>query len=300
MSLSISFEIRSRLEIMGIRPQEVNVLKGKNGRCRVEIIIKERKTRGKNRRSIEKVIGSYLGKNVMDMEVVDKKKNLVRLGFSEAQRFEVKTDHASKAASEKNGDNFKFLNLKNGKFIIAISDGMGTGNRAAKESEAILELLDSFLRAGFDSGIAVRLINSIMIMKSEETEFVTLDVCIIDLYTGKARFIKTGAEPSFILSDSGRIRTIKSSSLPVGVIPEAEAHILDTKIQDGDHIVMVTDGIESGKTGKPWLREFMENQKEIGEDKDFAKEILNRATQNQGGTAKDDMTVLTVRLKAVG
>ncbi len=293
------WELRSRLEMSGIKPHDLNIMQDRYGRCRVEVVIKENKCHGKDRRTMEKIMKSCAGCGNMVREETTDNKKFVRLVFTEAQRFEVETDHASLAAEGKNGDNFRFLNLKNGKFIIAISDGMGTGSRAAKESEAMLELLDSFLQAGFDCRIAVRLINSIMIMKSEDSAFVTLDLCIIDLYTGEVKFIKTGAEPSFILGNSGRVRTVKAASLPVGLIAEAEAEVSDTKIQDGDRIVMITDGIENREDGSLWVGEFMKNNKDMCEGS-LAKEILTRATQKQGGAVKDDMTVLSVKLKAVG
>ena len=226
------WEIRSKLELNGIKPKSVNIMQDKDERCKVEVLMKAAKFQGKTRRTMEKVMKSCLGFNTLLREEVPQDKRLIRLVFTEAQRYVVETEHATLAASEKSGDNYRFLNLKNGKFIIAISDGMGTGARPAKESEAILELLDSFLEAGFDSRIAVRLINSIMIMKSEDSAFVTLDLCIIDLYTGDAQFIKTGAEPSFILNSGGRVRSVTSSTLPVGIIAEAEADISKTRLRD--------------------------------------------------------------------
>ncbi len=292
------WELRSRLEISGIRPKSVNIMQDKYGRNRVEIVLKASKFQSKERRIAEKIIKSYAGCGCLVREEVAEDKRLTRLVFSEEQKFEVETEHATAAACEKNGDNFKFLKLKNGKFIIAISDGMGTGHRAAKESEAILELLDSFLEAGFDSRIAVRLINSIMIMKSDDEAFVTLDLCIIDLYTGEAQFIKTGAEPSFVLDSGGRVRLVKSSSLPVGLIADAEAEVSKTKLRDGDRIVMMTDGIENRQDGSLWVSEFVKNNCDDSEN--MAQKILSHAAERQNGTARDDMTVLSVKLKAVG
>jgi stage II sporulation protein E len=292
-------EIRGRLSIAGIKTKTVQSSADKYGRHRIEIVLKTGRSQGKTRKIIEKVIKTCTACNVMHKEEMPQDKKYVKLIFTESKRFEVETESATMAASRTNGDNFRFLNLESGKFIIAMSDGMGTGSRAAKESEAILELLDSFLQAGFEAKVAIRLINSIMIIKSEESAFVTLDLCIIDLYTGKVKFVKTGAEPSFILSDSGRVRTINASSLPVGLIADAEAEISDTKVQDGDRIVMVTDGVENRENGSVWIREFVKNTKNINEDTNLAQKILDHAARNSGDTAKDDMTVLSVKLKAV-
>ncbi len=292
-----AYQIRSRLELLGIKVKDINIMQDKYRRCRIELTVKADDAKGKERRSIEKVIKSISGCGKMVREEVLENKRLIRFVFSEEERFAVEAEHSSKAADKENGDNFRFLHLKGGKFVIAISDGMGTGGRAARESEAVLELLDSFLEAGFDSRVAVRLINSIMIMKSEDEAFVTLDLCIIDLYTGETRFIKTGAEPSFIQSRSGRVRTVKATSLPVGLIADAEADISTTKIQDGDRIVMMTDGISMSKNGESWVDEFI--REDSRNEEKLTEGILNRAIEKNNGTVKDDMTVISVKLKAV-
>ncbi len=293
-----AYQLRSRLEFAGIKVKDINVLQDRYGRCRVELIVKTDDAKGKARRSMEKIVKSLSGCSSMTEEKVLENKKLTRLVFSETERFTVEAEHSSRAADRENGDNFRLLHLKGGKFVIAISDGMGTGSRAAKESEAILELLDSFLDAGFDSCVAVRLINSVMIMKSEDEAFVTLDLCIIDLYTGEARFIKTGAEPSFILNKGGRVRTVKAASLPVGLLADAEAEVRAAKVQDGDRIVMMTDGVSMNKSGEPWIDKFIDGEN-YG-DKKITDEILNRAIERNNGTVKDDMTVVSVTLKAVG
>ncbi len=297
-SAASAYQIRSRLELAGVKVKDINIMQDKYERCRVELVVRTDDAKGKGRRSIEKIIKSISGCSKMVKEEVLENKKLIRLVFLEEERFAVEAEHSSRAADKENGDNFRLIHLKGGKFVIAISDGMGTGSRAAKESEAILELLDSFLDAGFDSRVAVRLINSIMIMKSEDEAFVTLDLCIIDLYTGEARFIKTGAEPSFILNRSGRVRTVRAASLPVGLIADAEAEVSTAKIQDGDRIVMMTDGVSMSKSGEPWVDEFIREENSNGEK--LTEGILNRAIEKNNGTVKDDMTVVSVRLKAVG
>ncbi len=292
-----AYEIRTRLEMSGIKVKDIHLTDDPYNRPKVELIVKAHNAQGKERRTIEKIVKSISGCSRMSKEEVMENKKLMRLIFSAEERFAVETDHASRGVDCKNGDNFRMIHLKGGKFVIALSDGMGTGERAAKESQAMLELIDSFLEAGFDCRVAVRMINSIMTMKSEEEAFVTLDLCIIDLYTGEARFIKTGAEPSFILNKGGRVRTVRSASLPVGLIADAEAEVVTTKIQDGDKIVMMTDGVSMSETENSWVGGFLKDKSDSSDK--ISQEILNHAIEQNKGVMKDDMTVLTVRLKAV-
>lgn len=291
-----AYEIRNRLEMWGIRVKDVSITNDIYCRQRVELVVKSHNTQGKERRTIERIVKSISGCSKMTREEVLENKKLVRLIFSTEERFAVETEHASRGVHNKNGDNFRMIHLKDGKFVIALSDGMGTGEDAAKESQAMLELLDSFLEAGFDSRLAVKMINSIMAMKSGEG-FVTLDLCIIDLYTGEVRFVKTGAEPSFILNKGGRVRTVKASSLPVGLVADAKAEVSNTKMQDGDKIIMMTDGVSMSHSGESWVDGFLKEKSES--DGEISEEILNHAIEQSQGIMKDDMTVLTVKLKAV-
>lgn len=214
------------------------------------------------------------------------------------EKFKIETDFAECAASGENGDSYRFAHIGKGRYVIALSDGMGTGSAAARESRAMLELLESFLYAGFETAVAVKFINSVMLLKSDAEAFVTMDLCIIDLYTGRAEFIKTGAEPSFIMHGKG-VDTVKESSLPVGVVAGIDARSTHRCMKDGDVIVMVTDGIENRECGSMWVGDFIEDAFTRDAEDGLAGKILNRAIEQNNGEVRDDMTVLSVRLKEV-
>jgi len=291
-------DIKTKIEENGIRVRSLETFREQFGRHRVELCIKKEYAKESGLEEIRKIMKNIFQSEVRIAEKFYDDERYVKLEISEAERYRVETDFAEKAASEENGDNYRFSHISGGKYVIALSDGMGTGSRAAKESQAMLELLDSFLRAGFDSRMAVKFINSVMLLKSDEEAFVTIDICIIDLYTGEAEFIKTGAEPSFIMQKN-RVDTVKAASLPVGVIAEMEAETELKTMGDGDVIVMVTDGVETRENGSMWVSEFMEETFRRGEEKNIADKILSRAIENQKGEINDDMTVLSVKLKEV-
>jgi stage II sporulation protein E len=137
-----------------------------------------------------------------------------------------------------------------------------------------------------------------MLLKSDAEAFVTMDLCIIDLITGQAEFIKTGAEPSFIMRNR-QVDTVKASALPIGVVAGIDAESTHRNMKDGDVIVMVTDGIENRECGSMWISEFIEKADMQDDDKGLADKILNHAIEQNNGKVKDDMTVLSVRLKEV-
>ncbi|MBQ7960939.1 MAG: stage II sporulation protein E [Clostridia bacterium] len=289
-------EVEAAFEEKEIELYRVKVSGDTGGRQYVELCIRRTLWNERVRRETERIMRSLFRGEISIREMSGASEYFVSLEVCDAEKFVVETSFAERALSERNGDNYRFSHISGGKYVIALSDGMGTGSQAARESEAMLELLDSFLRAGFDSCMAVKFLNSIMLLKSDEDSFVTMDVCIIDLYTGEAEFIKTGAEPSFIMR-SNRVDTVKAASLPVGVIAEMEAEIASKTLGDGDVIIMVTDGIETRDCGSMWISEFVNRLGGESPDKNLAQEILEQAVRKNDGQINDDMTVLSVKIR---
>ena len=288
-------EIVKKLEVKGVRTDGISVTRDRNGRHTVKLEMCGRSATEKNRSEAFDIIRETLPRPIDLHERRSKDEKRCVWEFEETERFEVETGFAGAGASEKSGDNCRFTRLGCGKYVAILSDGMGTGARASRESNAIIELLESFIRAGFDSGIAVKLINSIMVIKSENETFATLDICVIDLYTGEAEFIKTGAEPSFIMQKNG-VETVRAASLPVGVVAGIETDSTVRCVKDGDTIVMITDGIEgkSGDSGR--IKSFIEKERACGAN-ELANAILRNAIGENEGNENDDMTVITLKIR---
>lgn len=191
------------------------------------------------------------------------------------------------------GDNFSMLELENGTFLMGLSDGMGSGNAASKESEMVLDLVECFLEAGFSIETAIRMMNSAMVLKGERDLFSTVDLCNIDLYSGKASFFKIGAAASF-LKRGREVSCFSSCSLPVGVGNNPEIDREELTLKNGDFVVMVTDGVlEYLHVPRP-----EETMQEIIESIDcrhpgvLVKKIMERVLLFTGGKVQDDMTIL--------
>ncbi len=287
-------ELKLRIESRGVKVRDINVIKNRDSRPRIEMSVRSRDLTPRGRGAIRAATEDTIGREI-NMYKIKEESEYTMIMIDEKEQFEIEQGYAVSGASEKSGDNFKCVMPGGGKFVITLSDGMGTGERAAGESQAIIELLDSFLRAGFDKRVAVRLINSIMVLKSANESFATLDMCIIDLHTGEVEFIKTGAEPSFIKKD-GRVETVCAASLPVGLLPDMEAQTFAVRVKDGDTIVMVTDGVESRKEGSKWIKGFIEEAGEASAN-ELAKCLLDRAIKENQGEVSDDMTVISLKIR---
>ena len=207
-------------------------------------------------------------------------------------------DMATKSKSEVSGDSILSIRLKDGKYLVAISDGMGTGNQAKKSSAQALKMLENLLLSGFDKKTSLDLINSALINQENET-FATLDIAIIDLYKGSIEFIKSGACPTYIKNNK-KVQIVKANSLPTGIIDKGNIQSFDYDINSGDILLMCTDGVLDAnieyKNKDLWLKYLLEDIETTNTGK-IADLILNEAIDNNFGVIKDDMSIVVCKFK---
>ena len=195
------------------------------------------------------------------------------------------------------GDNFSLYHCREGQFIGALSDGMGSGLTAYRESERVMDLLEQFMEAGFTKETAVRMINSALTLRAEAQVFSTIDISSFDLYTGVCEFLKVGASTTFIRRENW-VETISSTSLPAGVFQKLDLDCTSKKLYDGDMVIMVTDGIMDALPTahqESMMKDIILEHK-TGNPGELASYILRRVQQYGNREPADDMTVLVMSL----
>lgn len=215
--------------------------------------------------------------------------------FVEDVSYQVLFDVAKLTREEEkvSGDNYICRQEGEGKFVMCLSDGMGSGMEACKESEVVVELLEQFLDSGFSQETAARMVNSALVLKGHEGMFSTVDICAVDLYTGICNFLKAGASATFIKRDHW-VEAISSESLAAGLMQQLDFDTASRKLYHGDYLIMMTDGVLDAL---PLEREE-ETMKEIIMDiteqtpKEISRGILERVLGYSDYRARDDMTVL--------
>lgn len=205
---------------------------------------------------------------------------------------------ATKSKSEVSGDSTISVRLNDGKYLVAISDGMGTGKQAKNSSTQALKMLESLLGTGFDRKRTLELINTSLMGQAKET-FATLDIAIVDLYFGTIEFIKNGACPTYI-KNKKKVQIIKANSLPAGMVDVGELQIFDKDINTGDIMLMCSDGILDSnieyKNKELWVKYMLEDI-ETSNTQKISDLILNEAIDNNFGVAKDDMSIIVCKFK---
>ena len=200
-----------------------------------------------------------------------------------------------KGCSQISGDNFAMMELPGGRQAAALSDGMGSGEEACRESTLVIELLEELLEAGFPEKTAIQMINTTLVMGREEIHYSTVDMTVFDLYTGECEIIKAGASSTFI-KKKDEVEHLSSTSLPIGVMNSIEIDSVKRKLSDGDFVIMVTDGVlDALPVGEQdLLLETIIQGSAITNPKEMAHHVLEQVLAWTGREPADDMTVLAV------
>lgn len=232
--------------------------------------------------------GIRLNKNVCSYTYISDDKYLLQVGVAKTKKDD----------SIVSGDSISQIKLADGKYLLAISDGMGSGSEASKNSKIAISMLERLLSSGFDKETSINLINAAIMNANKEEMYATLDIQILDLYAGKMEILKNGACPTYVKSNKN-VTIIKSNSLPTGIMSEINIDTYDKDLENGDIVVICSDGIiESNKeyaNKELWIKYLLEEIQTDSPEK-IADIILHEAIDNDFGKAKDDMTVIAFKV----
>lgn len=220
-----------------------------------------------------------------------------RLVLLEAEPLAVTVGIAAmkKKGEKENGDKGRYFKTDGGQLCVILSDGLGTGTDAAKESTAVVDLLEKFLRNGVPPAASMKILNSVMLLKNRDNwGYATVDLMCVDLFSGETCFYKYGAAPTYIKTAKG-IRKIKGNSLSAGMSTNDQnaPDMVRMMLRPGNIAVIASDGVTAGKSDED-MKQLI-NDCADADMKTLARQVLTAAQADNG--QNDDMTVLAVRLE---
>ena len=287
-----------------IKYNDLMCLNDKLGRLSIKISLNSCSGRQMCVKDLLPIINSVTGRPMCVSDEgcsIDPKTSMCKVTIEETPKFHVVSNVARqcKDGEKCNGDSYSFGKLSDGSYMSIISDGMGSGPQAGRESEAAVELIEKFTSAGFSKTTAINTVNSIMTLRfSEEEKFSTIDLSSIDLYTGQIDFMKVGAVATFLKSGEN-LQIIKSKSLPIGVLDKADIDIQQMKLKNGDIIVMLSDGVldyNDENVGRvDWVVDYL-GKNNCNNPRELAEGLIGEAKKLSGNKVKDDMTVLVSKI----
>lgn len=194
------------------------------------------------------------------------------------------------------GDSNLQIRLNDGKYLLAISDGMGSGEKARRASKFVINNLSNLLSKGFEQDETIKLINSELNFNKDNEMYASLDMSVLDLYRGSLLISKNGACNTYIKSQKS-VTVYKGKNLPIGILQEAGLESQEVELHEGDIILMCSDGLLDAKAEKhgDWVEEFLKNVTTNGVQK-IADLITSEAIDNSFGSPKDDITVIVAKI----
>lgn len=197
------------------------------------------------------------------------------------------------------GDTVWFGRLQDGRYMAALSDGMGHGERAALASQQTVELLRLCLDAGYTRAQTLTAVNGMMLLSGQGERFSTVDLLTVDLWSGQAALDKLGAAGSW-LYQGGTLRQFTGDALPIGIIEHVECRECGLRLMDGDAVILLSDGVEEAFANRSELENAVRLSLNEASPEAAAHTLMQAALNAEGGCRRDDQTVAVIRLRSSG
>ena len=193
------------------------------------------------------------------------------------------------------GDHVALFHSGDAYFYALISDGMGSGEEASVTSEICAMFLEKMLSAGSSAALSIRMLDGYLHAKNTGTGgecSATVDLMELDLMDGRAVFAKSGAAPTYVVRD-GTVYKLRSRSLPLGILKNTSPELLKFRMNPGDVVVMVSDGVTRGQDECPWLIDLLSSPMPRSMDK-LRHDIIRRALH---AGSEDDLSAIAIRVE---
>lgn len=301
-SLAGEEQVLAALEQLGLYVDHVHIVSLDPGKVEVEITQPSQGAYENSVRMIAPLLSGIVGENITVSKLSEGDSGPCTSVFTSARLFNVETAVATVARDGRmvSGDTYTSLDLGNGRHAVAVSDGMGNGERASQESKAAIELLKKLMKAGFGEQLAIKTVNSTLLLRSKDEMFTTLDMAVIDLYSARAEFLKIGSAPSF-LKRGNEVRSIIGANVPIGILQDIEVQSIDEQLRSGDILVLMSDGIYDAPQNvydkEDWLKRQIERL-ETNVPQEIADTLIEAAVRTNHGQIHDDMTVMVAVVSA--
>ncbi|MGE7219483.1 stage II sporulation protein E [Priestia koreensis] len=296
-------QIQAAIRDFGIEINQIEIYNLEAGNVDIEMWTPYCHDRGESEKLIAPMLSDILGETIMvkHEECAAYPQELCHVSFGSAKAFVVETGvaHAAKGGGFVSGDSYSMIELGAGKYALAISDGMGNGERAHYESNETLQLLKKILQTGIEEKIAIKAVNSILALRTSDEIFATLDLAMIDLQDAHSKFLKIGSTPSFV-KRGDKIIKIQASNLPMGIIEDFEVDVVSEQLKAGDLLIMMSDGVFEGpkhvENYEMWMKRKVA-ELQTSDPQEIADLIMEEVIRTRSGMIDDDMTVMVAQIK---
>lgn len=200
--------------------------------------------------------------------------------------------------AEIGGDFYDVFDLGDNRFAVLIGDVVGKGLKAAMRVAAARHAIRSYAYLDPRPSRVLTLANNALCKDtSDESQLLTLFYAVIDPGIGGLSYSSAGHVPPVICSKNGTCDELESDGIPLGVFPGFEYEQTSHRLEPGDLLVMVTDGITEARAdksnyfGQEKLLEHVRRNRQKSPD-EIASSIVEVAINYAGGYLHDDAAVV--------
>lgn len=288
-----SERIISALSALGAIPVECVCLVSDGGRMSVELELSSKGESKLSKGTIMREVSKCCGRK-FDLPTITCEGDRIRAALCEMPVYDVEVGSDQHIANNGKlcGDCLDYFNDGFGKTYAIVCDGMGTGGRAAVDGNMAASVMGRLLRSGLSADSSLQIVNSALMVKSEDESLSTLDLTGVDLYTGRVTLKKAGAPATFVRKN-GRVMVREMPSLPVGILNGVKFSSDAVNLSSGDMVVMVSDGVITGD--EKWLEKLIKSWNE-GSTQELARAVVDEAIKRRGDSPDDDITALAIRI----
>ena len=158
---------------------------------------------------------------------------------------------------EVGGDYFDVIKLDNGNVALAIADVSGKGAGASLLMSNLQASLRALINVETNLDTMVARINNILYQNTSADKYITFFIGILEPDTRKFTYCNAGHNPPLKFSQNGNVSELEKGGLIIGMMSDAKYEIGTVELDEGDIIVMYTDGITEAEN---------EKDEEFGED----------------------------------
>jgi len=200
------------------------------------------------------------------------------------------------------GDCFDVIELGGGRHGFFVGDVSGKGISAALLATLLQGIF--FTTASMDIALpsVFSRVNQYLCERSGDDRYATVFYGVLD-QSGRFEYVNAGHVPPLIRRRSGAIEGLASANLPVGMFAEAEYASASAKLEEGDFLVIYSDGVSEAANVHSELFEETRLRRLLEEFKGDTVESLADAIRDgikeftAGAPQSDDITMVTIQYK---
>lgn len=285
--------ITIKLKELGLSPVSVSCRVDSSGRMTIEAETEDASDKKIRRAALVHELSRICGRK-FDSPSITFAEGRCRLMLCERPMLDVETAGSQHVCRDGKlcGDHMRYFTDGSGRMDVILSDGMGTGGRAAVDGGMAASIMEKLIKAGLGFECSLKVVNSALLVKSGDESLATLDVLSVDLYSGRTLFMKAGAALS-IIRKQGEIYLVDTPSLPAGILPEVSFTCTEDDLSEGDIIVMVSDGAVA--SGTEWIERMIASWEDESME-DLCCRIVDEASSRRKDGHDDDITAIAMRL----